>query len=174
MKAIQTITRCLATVATVAITAMAAACQPGSSLATDSNPTGEPDSMTDKRDTTPTRPTPTRVPASGEQPAAGISKAVPAALIDGARADLATRAQVAVDDIEVRTAQQVTWRDGSMGCPEPGMAYTMALVPGYRVVLRSGGKDYAYHAGANAPARLCENPSAEGIAPSGAGGQSAE
>ena len=29
--------------------------------------------------------------------------------------------------------EAVTWADGSLGCPEPGMKYTMALVPGYRI-----------------------------------------
>lgn len=27
----------------------------------------------------------------------------------------------------------VVWNDGSLGCPMPGMCYTMALVPGYLI-----------------------------------------
>ena len=36
------------------------------------------------------------------------------------------------------SAAAVTWSDGSAGCPEPGMMYTQALVPGYRIVLQAG------------------------------------
>ena len=86
----------------------------------------------------------------------------------------ATREALAAVDITVHSAQPVTWRDGSMGCPEEGMAYSQALVPGYRVILRSGDTDYAYHAGRNGRFILCETPAAEGIAPPDAGGQAVE
>ena len=41
-------------------------------------------------------------------------------------------------DLKVLSAEAVTWSDGSLGCPEPGMMYTQALVPGYRVQIRGG------------------------------------
>ena len=57
--------------------------------------------------------------------------------------------------ITVQSAQRVTWRDGSLGCPEPGMQYTQALVPGWRVILRVGDAIYDYHAAANGHLILC-------------------
>ena len=49
--------------------------------------------------------------------------------------DLAQRQGVYGSAIMVVSTDEVTWRDfGSMGCPEPGMNYTEALVPGVRVV----------------------------------------
>ena len=47
--------------------------------------------------------------------------------------------------ISVQSAQRVTWRDGSLGCPKPGYSYTQALVDGYRIVLRAGAEEYVYH-----------------------------
>jgi len=51
--------------------------------------------------------------------------------------------------ITVQSAQRVTWRDGSLGCPDPQMQYTQALVPGWRVILRVGDLTYDYHAATN-------------------------
>ena len=56
------------------------------------------------------------------------------------------------------SVEEVTWRDGSIGCPEPGMNYTQALVPGIRVVLELDGRRYEYHAGGGRSIFLCENP----------------
>ena len=49
--------------------------------------------------------------------------------------------QEAIDDLRVRLGEgatidvvlyeDVVWRDGSLGCPQPGMAYTQALEDGY-------------------------------------------
>jgi hypothetical protein len=52
---------------------------------------------------------------------------------------------VAAADVKVASVEAVTWPDGSLGHPEPGMDYTMALVPGYRVVLQAGDKFHEYH-----------------------------
>ena len=57
--------------------------------------------------------------------------------------------------ITIQSAQRVTWRDGSLGCPEPQVQYTQALVPGWRVILRVGDATYDYHAAANGHLILC-------------------
>ena len=62
-------------------------------------------------------------------------------------ADLMERLDVARDEITVVSVADVTWRDGSLGCPEPGRAYTQALVAGQRIVLAVDGTEYAYHSG---------------------------
>ncbi|KRF11296.1 hypothetical protein ASG90_16150 [Nocardioides sp. Soil797] len=72
--------------------------------------------------------------------------------------DLAAKQGIAVDDVEVVRSEDVTWRDGSLGCAEPGKMYTQALVDGQRIVLRAGGEEFEYHAGGSRSAFLCERP----------------
>lgn len=78
--------------------------------------------------------------------------------VAAAIADLADRQGVQVEEITVVSNDKVTWRDGSLGCPEPGKMYTMALVDGVRIVLDAGGKTYEYHGGESGPVMFCENP----------------
>ncbi len=73
-------------------------------------------------------------------------------------ADLAARQGVEATAITVVSTDEVTWRDGSMGCPEPGMNYTQALVPGIRVILELDGVRYEYHSGGGRSMFLCEKP----------------
>ncbi len=61
-------------------------------------------------------------------------------------------------DITVIVAEEVTWRDGSIGCPQEGMGYTQALVPGYRAVLEVGGEELHFHASNSGDFRLCADP----------------
>ncbi len=101
-------------------------------------------------DTPPTRPT-----------AAGTS------LTDLAVADLADRLGVDPASITVMLSEDVTWRNGSLGCPEPGMSYTQALVDGFRIVLEAEGREYAYHSGRGAPPFLCARPAEDATTPGG-------
>jgi hypothetical protein len=61
-------------------------------------------------------------------------------------ADAAKRTGIEVAKLEVVESVAVTWADGSLGCPQPGMTYTMALVPGFRVRVRAGEQVLDYHA----------------------------
>lgn len=70
-------------------------------------------------------------------------------------ADAATRTGVPPASLEIVSAAAVTWADGSLGCPAPGMSYTMALVPGYRVQVRAGGQLLDYHANRRGYFVLC-------------------
>ena len=80
--------------------------------------------------------------------------------------DLAGRLGIPEGDIEILAEENVTWRNGSLGCPKPGMMYTQALVEGSRIVLRAGGRDYSYHSGAGKPPFYCEDPVSPAPAPS--------
>ena len=40
--------------------------------------------------------------------------------------------------------KNVTWPDGSLGCPEPGNSYTQALVEGYQIGLRHDDRFFDY------------------------------
>jgi|SRR5688500_15544273 hypothetical protein len=75
-------------------------------------------------------------------------------IVAAAKQDAVARGAPA-QTITVQSAQRVTWRDGSLGCPEPQMQYTQALVPGWRVILRVGDAIYDYHAAANGHLILC-------------------
>jgi hypothetical protein len=68
--------------------------------------------------------------------------------------DLAGRLGIEPDAVTVIDASAVTWPDGSLGCPEPGMMYTQVLVDGMLVVLEADGRQYEYHGGD--PLFLCE------------------
>ena len=70
-------------------------------------------------------------------------------------ADLSGRG-VAADTVELVSARQVTWNDGSLGCPKPGQSYTQALVPGMQVLVVAGGTHYDYRFGRSATPKLCE------------------
>jgi hypothetical protein len=63
-------------------------------------------------------------------------------------ADASKRTGLEVAKLEVVESVAVTWPDGSLGCPEPGMNYTMALVPGYRIRIKAGERVLDYHASA--------------------------
>jgi hypothetical protein len=62
------------------------------------------------------------------------------------------------DAIELVVAEPVVWADGSIGCPEPGMMYTQALVEGYRIVFEVDGAEIAYHGAGNQPPFRCDDP----------------
>ena len=81
---------------------------------------------------------------------------VPEDLLTAILADAAQRAGVSADDIEVTSADAVTFTDGSLDCPEPGMMYTQALVDGYRVVVDVSGEELDYRVGSGGSFRLCE------------------
>lgn len=59
--------------------------------------------------------------------------------------DLAKRLDVSPESIKVSGARMVTWRSGALGCPEPGMNYTQALVPGSVIYLQVDNVIHAYH-----------------------------
>ena len=80
-------------------------------------------------------------------------------LVDLAIPDLATKLKVDESTIELVEAQYVTWRDGSAGCPKPGMQYMQVLTNGARIVLRADGTIYHYHSGGNRPPSYCAKPS---------------
>jgi hypothetical protein len=77
------------------------------------------------------------------------------AAVQAALADASRRTGLAVDALQVLSASSVTWRDGSLGCPQPGRVYTQALVPGYRVRIRAAGQEFDYHAGLRGTVGFC-------------------
>lgn len=101
-----------------------------------------------------------RAPTVVEVPTAlgGGDSAVPGERIAAAIADLAGRLGIASDRISVVSAEAVSWPDGSLGCPQPGMMYPQVITEGYRVILAAEGKEYAYHGDDRGELFYCENP----------------
>ena len=79
-------------------------------------------------------------------------------LIEQARQHLAERLIIDSGQVELVEVRKVVWRDGSLGCPQPGKFYTQALVPGLCIRLRGGEKIHHYHSGGNRPPFFCPNP----------------
>ena len=50
-----------------------------------------------------------------------------------------------VGDIKLSDLKRVSWPDGSLGNPQPGVAYATMIVEGFRMVLEAGGESYVYH-----------------------------
>jgi hypothetical protein len=69
--------------------------------------------------------------------------------------DLAQRLAIDAGQIELVEAASVTWPDGSMGCPQPGMEYTQVQVDGLLIRLRAKDRIYEYHSGGARAPFLC-------------------
>ncbi len=77
-------------------------------------------------------------------------------LVDLAKADLAERLSVPVDDIRLVSYEELVWPDSSLGCPQPGMEYLQVLFDGARIILDYEGTMYNYHSGGERGLFLCE------------------
>jgi hypothetical protein len=69
--------------------------------------------------------------------------------------DAAQRTGLAIAKLKVTGVERGTWLDGSLGCPEPDLMYTQALVPGYRIRIEARGESLDYHADTHGTAVLC-------------------
>lgn len=90
-------------------------------------------------------------------------------LVDMAVDDLAEKAGVDKEKIEVVSAKFVSWPDSSAGCPQPGMQYMQVITNGSRIVLKADDKTYHYHSGGNRPPFYCPKPSPRKPLPYGPG-----
>jgi hypothetical protein len=99
--------------------------------------------------------TPERVPPTEE--IQSVTGEVPSEILDPILQDLAGRTGETAASVIVIQAQEVIWNDGSLGCPEPGVMYTQALVNGYWIILEVAGKKFDYRAAKTGYFTLCEN-----------------
>jgi hypothetical protein len=106
-------------------------------------------------------------PAGKQSAQDAVGADVPPDLIGAAISDAVRRSGAARTDVKVVIAESVTWSDGSMGCPQPGMMYTQALSAGYRIVLEAAGQTLNYHSSADGGPTFCP---AERVAPPAAAG----
>lgn len=100
------------------------------------------------------------LPAVGPPPAGaeGSTLMTPEleAVVQAALADAARRTGMDLANLKLVSAEAVTWSDGSLGCAEPGMSYTQALVPGYRVIIKAGDETLDYHASHRGQLFVCQ------------------
>lgn len=78
--------------------------------------------------------------------------------VQEAVADLARRMDVLAEQVSVAGYAEVTWPDGSLGCPEKGKMYTMALVPGRQLILQVDQAYASYHSGERGTFSYCPTP----------------
>ena len=64
--------------------------------------------------------------------------------------------------IVIVSAEPVTWKDVSLGCPKIGVMYTQGIEDGYKVVVTAGGRTLDYRWGRSGDPRLCLPPGASG------------
>jgi hypothetical protein len=131
----------------VAVATIACTAAPGASPTSadsSSSPSGSPTASAAASATSP-------LPTGGASPPPIPSSEVPASILEQILADASQRTGVPVDALVTREARLVTWPDGGLGCPEPGMVYIQVLVDGYQVVVvadmavldyRGGGRDF--------------------------------
>lgn len=103
---------------------------------------------------------PTRIP--DVEPSAPMPAGVPVATSRMPRAvrravvmDAAKRFNVAESAVVLVRAEQVTWSDGALGCPESGGMYTQMLVAGFRVVAKTSAGELTYHTDSSGNAVSC-------------------
>jgi hypothetical protein len=76
--------------------------------------------------------------------------------VEAARRALAARSDAPPEDMLVLSIRAVEWPDGSLGCPQPDMMYTQAIVPGYALVLQAGGERHTVHTDSEGRAVVCD------------------
>jgi hypothetical protein len=128
--------------------------------------TGDDQGGQDMPEPTPTRDDlPERVP--GDMPP--VTGEAPEDVLSPIIDDVAERTGAEPAEIEVLRSQSITWNDGSLGCPKPGMVYTQALVEGYWVVLSYQGQEFDYRVDERGAFFLCEEPTPPGLGLPGGG-----
>jgi hypothetical protein len=86
------------------------------------------------------------------------------AKIEFATQDAARRTQLDASRLRVTLAEAVTWPDGSLGCPQPGMEYSQVLVAGFRIRILAGATTLEYHASVRGQPFLCPEDRIQGPA----------
>jgi hypothetical protein len=94
----------------------------------------------------------------GEAPTPDDDVGLPDIPVDQAIVEAGGEFDADPEDIQVVSAERVTWSDGALGCPQPGEMYSQALVEGYRIILEVDGQEVHYHGTPDEPPFHCEDP----------------
>lgn len=94
-------------------------------------------------------------PRGGQLPPGPDGTVARAAIEAAVRADAARAWRLDAPAALRVDVEELDWADGSLGCARPGMAYTQALVPGWRLVVRYQQHEAVYHASRRGQWLLC-------------------
>ena len=72
--------------------------------------------------------------------------------------DLASHLGVDTSEIDVVSAEAVTWSDSAVGCPQKGFMYQQVLTEGTRIILEVDGTRYFYHSAGTSDPFRCATP----------------
>jgi hypothetical protein len=72
--------------------------------------------------------------------------------------DLAAHLDVETSEIDVVSAEAVTWSDSSVGCPQKGFMYQQVITEGTRIILEVDGTRYHYHSAGTGDPFRCATP----------------
>lgn len=76
---------------------------------------------------------------------------------------LASDLGISPDEIEVDSVRAIEWRDSSLGCPKPGVAYRDVITPGFKVILRVSKEIHVVHQAGNRAFRCEQNKNLGGM-----------
>ncbi|MFK7887095.1 MAG: hypothetical protein AB8G16_09560 [Gammaproteobacteria bacterium] len=93
---------------------------------------------------------PQRAPTMPQKP-----NPVPKAVMNRILDDVAQASGIARDEIVLERAEEATWGDTSLGCPQPNMGYMQRIVSGFWVVLHAGQQEYDYRVDHNLRHHRC-------------------
>lgn len=82
---------------------------------------------------------------------------VPRALLDTILVDLLNRTGATMNDVILEKSEAIVWNDGSLGCPQPDVMYTQALVNGYQIIFVVEGNTFDYHVSERGNFILCDS-----------------
>jgi hypothetical protein len=144
--------RVFAVLALISVAALGIACGSGSGAASPSPvaiPTVAP---------TPRQPD---IPVATRPPVASV----PAGILETVQQEASRLSSVPVEQLTLVRADQITWPDGSLGCPQPGEMYTQSLVSGYWIVFRANNQTFDFRVASNGSFHRCELPGLPGPIP---------
>ena len=98
-------------------------------------------------------PSPSPSPDGSAAPSVSVPSAIPPPKWAALVADLARRGVSAAPVLV--SVRDVTWPDGALGCPQPGIVYAQVLVEGLQVIVTAGGASYDYRFGRGDTPTLC-------------------
>ncbi len=84
-------------------------------------------------------------------------------LVERAQEVVATETGAATAELSLVAIEAMEWRDGGLGCPEPGAMYMQAITPGYQITLADGSGttyDVRTESAPTGTVRLCTQPEA--------------
>jgi hypothetical protein len=71
------------------------------------------------------------------------------AIVESARADLAARLKLQIDDVSLRNFEPTTWPDSRLGCGEPLADVAPGPVRGFKLNFATSRQNYTYHTDLN-------------------------